>query len=106
MAAVRDIAYSDEEIKLLYTLASQASAAIERLQAVLSAEKSKMKMMVERMSEGVAMFDEKDKLVIANSAFKEMIGGDLSLLGELDAIKKYRPQPKVLDIHLEKPFPG
>lgn len=105
VAAVRDIAYSDEEIKLLYTLASQASAAIERLQAVLSAEKSKMKVMVERMSEGVAMFDEKDELVIANSAFKEMTGGDLSLLGELDEIKKRRKQPKVLDIHLEKPFP-
>ena len=105
VAAVRDIAYSDEEIKLLYTLASQASAAIERLQAVLSAEKSKMKVMVERMSEGVAMFDEKDELVIANSAFKEMTGGDLSLLGELDEIKKRRKQPKVLDIHLEKPYP-
>ncbi|HBU08543.1 MAG TPA: hypothetical protein DEA99_04990, partial [Candidatus Omnitrophica bacterium] len=105
VAAVRDIAYSDEEIKLLYTLASQASAAIERLQAVLSAEKSKMKVMVERMSEGVAMFDEKDELVIANSAFNEMTGGDLSLLGELDEIKKRRKQPKVLDIHLEKPFP-
>ena len=105
VAAVRDIAYSDEEIKLLYTLASQASAAIERLQAVLSAEKSKMKVMVERMSEGVAMFDEKDELVIANSAFNEMTGGDLSLLGELDEIKKRRKLPKVLDIHLEKPFP-
>jgi signal transduction histidine kinase len=64
-----------------------------------------MKVMVERMSEGVAMFDEKDELVIANSAFNEMTGGDLSLLGELDEIKKRRKQPKVLDIHLEKPFP-
>lgn len=105
VAAVRDIAYSDEEIKLLYTLASQASAAIERLQAVLSAEKSKMKVMVEGMSEGVAMFDEKDELVIANSAFKEMTGGDLGLLGELDEIKKRRKQPRVMDIRLEKPYP-
>src|SRR3989338_11609923 len=105
VASTKDIAYSDDEIKLFYTLASQASAAIERLQAVLAAEKSKMQVMVEGMSEGVAMFDEKDELVIANSAFNEMTGGDLSLMGELDEIKKRRKQPKVLDIHLEKPFP-
>jgi len=52
VTTTKDIVYSDDEIKLLYTLASQTSASIERFRAVLSAEKSKMKTMVEGMSEG------------------------------------------------------
>jgi len=105
VASAKDINYSDDEIKLFYTLASQASAAIERLQAVLAAEKSKMKVMVEGMSEGVVMFDEKDELVIVNTAAREMLGESIDLLGPLEEIKKYRKAPRVLDIPLEKPFP-
>ena len=74
VSSAKDISYSDEEIKLLYAIASQASAAAERLQAVLAAEKNKMKMMVERMSEGVVMLDEKDKLVVLNSAARDFLG--------------------------------
>ncbi len=73
VASAKDISYSDDEIKLLYAIASQASAAAERLQAVLEAEKNKMKMMVERMSEGVLMLDEKDELVILNSAARDFL---------------------------------
>ncbi|MDP2044366.1 MAG: histidine kinase dimerization/phospho-acceptor domain-containing protein, partial [Candidatus Omnitrophota bacterium] len=105
VASLKDIAYSDDTIKLLYTLASQASAAMERLQAVLSVEKSKMKVMVESMSEGVAMFDEKGKLVIFNTAAKEMLGERMDLFGPLEEIKKYRNAPRILDIPIEKPFP-
>ena len=105
VASVRDIEYSDDEIKLLYTLASQASAAIERLQAVLSVEKNKMRVMVEGMSEGVAMFDEYERLVIINTAFREMLGDNLSLIGPLEEIKKYRSSPRLQDIRLTKPFP-
>lgn len=104
VTSLKDIVYSDEEIKLLYTLASQASAAIERLQAVLAAEKSKMKVMVEGMSEGVVMFDERDQLVIFNPTAKEMLGQNLDLLGSLEEVKKYRKAPRISDIHLEKPF--
>ena len=74
VASAKDISYSDDEIKLLYAIASQASGAAERLQAVLAAEKNKMKMMVERMSEGVVMLDEKDKLVVLNSAARDFLG--------------------------------
>jgi signal transduction histidine kinase len=105
VSSTQKISYSDDDIKLFYTLASQASAAIERLQAVLAAEKSKMKLMVERMSEGVIMFDEKDKLVIFNAAAQEMFGQKLDLVGSIEEIKKYRKAPRVLDIYLETPYP-
>lgn len=105
VASIKDISYSDNEINIFYTLASQASLAIERLQAVLAAEKSKMKIMVEGMSEGVIMFDEKDQLVIFNSAAKEMVGQNLDLIGSLDEIKKYGKIPRVLYIPIETPRP-
>lgn len=74
IASVRDITYTDENIKLLYTLASQAQATIARLRAVLSAEKSKMNLMFEKLSEGVVMLDEKDELVILNGMARDMLG--------------------------------
>jgi signal transduction histidine kinase len=74
VASIKDVSYSDDEIKLFYTLASQASIAIERFQAVLAAEKSKMKSMVEGMNEGVVMFDEQGRLVILNASAREMLG--------------------------------
>lgn len=105
VASTRDVTYSDDEIKLLYTLASQASAAIERLQAILAVEKSKMKVMVEGMSEGAVMFDEQDRIVIMNTVAKEMLGENIDLIGPLEEIKKYHSQPRILEINLEKPFP-
>lgn len=120
VASVRDISYSDDEIKLFYTIASQAQAAIERLQALLVAEKSKMQAMVEGMSEGVVMFDERDQLVILNATAKDLLGYHqkelntealikffqaLGLLGSLDEIKKSEKFPWVKDISLERPMP-
>lgn len=43
ISSVKEFFYQDEEIKLLYTIASQASAAAERLQSVLDRELDKMK---------------------------------------------------------------
>ncbi len=103
VASFKDIAYSDDEIKLLYTIASQASAAIERLQVVLSAEKSKMQKILEGMSEGVVVFDEKGQLVVFNAPAQEMLNKDLSLIGNPEEIKKFRKSPRVLDILLEEP---
>ena len=105
VASLKDITYSDDEIKLLYTIASQTSAAIERLQAVLSAEKSKMQQIMEGMSEGVVVFDEKDQLVVFNAPAQEMLNKDLSLIGDLGEIKKFRQAPRVLDINLSSDDP-
>lgn len=116
VASVRDISYSDEEIKLLYTLASQASATVERLQAVLSAERNKMKAMVERMSEGVVMFDEESNPVVCNASAREMLGyaGPLdaqSLKGYLGSIgmgglfEAGEEPAQARELRMESPFP-
>jgi signal transduction histidine kinase len=105
VASMNDIAFTDDDIKLLYTIASQTSAAIERLHLVLSAEKSKMQQIMEGMSEGVVVFDEKDQLVVFNAPAKEMLRKDLSLIGQLEEIKKFRKSPRVSEIQFEKPEP-
>jgi signal transduction histidine kinase len=120
VASTKNISYSDDEIKLFYTIASQAQAAIERLQAILAAEKSKMQAMVEGMSEGVVMFDELDHLVIFNNAGKIILGYpgvtvstgslleylcSLGLFQSLEDIKQEEKFPRVKELYLEKPYP-
>jgi signal transduction histidine kinase len=121
VVSIKDVFYSDDEIKLFYTLASQASIAIERFQAVLAAEKSKMKSMVEGMNEGVVMFDEQHRLVIFNASAREMLGflqkdptGEAVLdlfqkLGLLVCPLGETKQPEtaawVKELYLELPYP-
>lgn len=67
-------AFSEEDVKLIYTIASQASNAIERLQAVIIAEKSKMESMVESMAEGVVMVDERGEVMVVNPRARQLLG--------------------------------
>ena len=67
-------AFSEEDTKLLYTIANQASNAIERLQAIITAEKSKMESMVESMAEGVVMVDERGEEMVINPRARQMLG--------------------------------
>lgn len=74
VSSCKENAFSEEDIKLIYTIANQASNAIERLQAVIKAEKSKMESMVESMAEGVIMFDERGEIVVLNPQARRMFG--------------------------------
>lgn len=119
VASIKDVVYSDDEIKLFYTLASQASVAIERFQAVLEAEKSKMKVMVEGMKEGVVMFDEQGQLVILNASAREMLNyraqattellmdflKGAGIISSLDEIKEQKNTAWVKELYLESPYP-
>ena len=120
VASSKDVSYSDDEIKLVYTLASQASLAIEKLQVVLAAEKSKMKVMVEGMSEGVFMLDEKGELAIINTAASSMIGlpkKDLTTKSLMEFLqgrgmddlisgaKNVEGRAWVKELYLETPYP-
>ena len=64
--------FSEYDIRLLYTIANQAATAIDRLRAVVAAEKNKIETMVESMSDGVIMIDEKGELAIINPAARKM----------------------------------
>ncbi|MDI6758877.1 MAG: ATP-binding protein [Candidatus Omnitrophota bacterium] len=73
VSSCRENAFSGEDIKLIYTIANQASNAIERLKLVITAEKSKMESMVESMSEGVIMIDSRGEVVVFNPQARRML---------------------------------
>ncbi len=73
ISSTREDAFSQYDIRLLYTIANQASVAIDRLRAVVAAEKSKMETMVESMSDGVIMMDNKGDVVVVNPAAQNML---------------------------------
>ncbi len=74
ISSTKEDAFSQYDIRLLYTIANQASIAIDRLRAVVAAEKSKMETMVESMSDGVIMMDNKGDVVVINPAAQNMLG--------------------------------
>ncbi|MFH1287726.1 MAG: PAS domain-containing protein, partial [bacterium] len=78
VSSCKENAFSEEDIKLIYTITNQASNAIERLQAVITAEKSKMESMVESMAEGVIMIDERGEIVVLNPQARRMLGFELT----------------------------
>ncbi|MBU0571079.1 MAG: PAS domain S-box protein [Candidatus Omnitrophica bacterium] len=74
VSSCRDSAFSEDNVRLIYTIANQTSNSIERLQALITAEESKMKSMVESMIEGVIMVDERDEIVVLNPRARQMLG--------------------------------
>jgi len=66
--------FFENEIKFIYTVTNQVSSAIERLQTMMSAEKSKMESMVESMLEGAIMLDDKGDIVVLNPQARDMMG--------------------------------
>ncbi|MFH1798136.1 MAG: ATP-binding protein [Candidatus Omnitrophota bacterium] len=78
VSSCKESSFSENDIKLIYTIANQASNAIEHLQSVITAEKSKMESMVESMAEGVIMIDEREEITVFNPRAKEILGVGLN----------------------------
>ncbi|MBN1870619.1 MAG: HAMP domain-containing protein [Candidatus Omnitrophica bacterium] len=73
-SSVREDVFSADEVKFIYTMTNQVSNEIERLQAMISAEKSKIESMIESMQEGVVMLDDEGNAVVLNPQAREMLG--------------------------------
>ncbi|MFH1654869.1 MAG: ATP-binding protein [Pseudomonadota bacterium] len=78
VSSCEENAFSENDIRLIYTIANQASDAIGRLQTVIKAEKNKMESMVQSMVEGVLMTDEKNEIVVLNPQARRMLGFNLT----------------------------
>ena len=74
VSSLKENAFSDNDIRIIYPLANQASMAIERLKTIVSTEKSKMDAMVRSMLEGVIMIDTQGEIAIMNPAAKKLLG--------------------------------
>lgn len=68
VAAQAEGAFTEEQVRLLYTVANQASASIQRLRTLLAAEQQHLESLVENLPEGVLLLDANQRIVLANQA--------------------------------------
>ena len=66
--------YQEEQAIFLYKIVRQASQAFTRLEEVVRTEERKLSAMVESMSDGVIMTDDKYRVMVANPAAKTALG--------------------------------
>ena len=65
---------TSEEVEILYTITSQASEAVSKLEVVLEIEKGKLNAMVASMADGVLMVDTHNRVMVINPKTKAMLG--------------------------------
>ena len=68
------ISFGKKEMSVINTIVNSASQTIERLRILVSSEQTRLNSLVERMSNGVLMFDLKKNIVVANPVVKKIIG--------------------------------
>ncbi|MBW2610666.1 MAG: CBS domain-containing protein, partial [Deltaproteobacteria bacterium] len=78
ISSLKENAFTQDHIRVLYTIANQASVAIGRLQALLASEKTKIHASVESMADGVIMIDKDKKVAVINPAAKKALQLDSS----------------------------
>jgi signal transduction histidine kinase len=120
ISSTKDIAYTDDQVKLLYALVTQVSMTIERIRGLVFTEKVKMKILLERMSEGVVMLDEHDELVVLNAVARDMLGyyeadldarmllkslQDIKVIETYEEIKQSVHSPWIKEYYYDNPYP-
>ncbi len=79
LASCKNNAFSEGDVKGIYTIINQTSNAIGRLQKAVTAEKTRMESMVKSIPEGVIMLDQKDEVVVFNPQARMMLGFGLNI---------------------------
>lgn len=74
VSSFKDRAFSENDVRLIYTVVNQVSISVERLRSVIITEQSKMENMVESMVEGIIMIDARGELAILNPSAQWMLG--------------------------------
>lgn len=86
LSSCKNNAFSEENARLIRTIINQISGTIARLQSTFVAEKSKMESMIESMSEGIIMTDERDEIAISNPRATEIMGPAGNLLDQMQSL--------------------
>src|SRR5258708_5288410 len=74
VSAIKANTFSEAEMTTLYKIAAQASAALSRLENILTVEKGKLMAMIGSLADGLFMVDLKGQLTIINNAAKDFLG--------------------------------
>ncbi len=92
IGAEREEAFTEDQIRLLYRIAHQASLSIQRLRALLAAEQQRLEALIEHLPEGVFLLDANRRIVLANPAAKTYLRG-LTEAGVGDILTHLGKQP-------------
>jgi signal transduction histidine kinase/transcriptional regulator with GAF, ATPase, and Fis domain/ActR/RegA family two-component response regulator len=107
-------AFTEDQVRLLYTVANQASLSIQRLRTLLDeAQQQRLQSLVEHFPEGILMVDADGRLVLANPAAKGYlaaltdmgVGDVLTHLGGCPIEELLRPPPEGLYHEVEADRP-
>jgi PAS domain S-box-containing protein len=67
----RKAVFSEDSVRLLYTLATQASISLERLRMLMDVEQQRLESLVERIPDGVVLIDKTKKVLLVNPTGKQ-----------------------------------
>jgi len=70
IGAEQEGAFTEDQIRLLYMVAHQASLSIQRLRTLLAVEQQRLEALIEHLPEGVLLLDANRRIVLANPAAK------------------------------------
>jgi PAS domain S-box-containing protein len=65
--------FHEEQVRILYTVANQASVAVQQLHALLVAEEQRLECMVKHLPDGVLMLDADRRIMFINPAGREYL---------------------------------
>ena len=113
VGAERDVAFCEEQVRLLYAIANQAAFSMQRLRALLAESQQRLGSLLEHLPEGALMLDAEMRLVLANpmaktylAALTEVsIGEVLTHLGRCPVEELLRPPPQGLFHEVEAEGP-
>jgi PAS domain S-box-containing protein len=102
VGAEQEGAFTEVQMRLLYTVANQASLSIQRLRALLAAEHQRLESLVNNLPEGMLLLDGERRIVLANPAAREYlalltdagVGDVLTHLGEQSLGELFGPPPE------------
>jgi two-component system NtrC family sensor kinase len=73
LASFRPRSYSPEDVRLLYTLASQLAFAAERLSGARTAERQRLTVLIEGLAEGVVLVDGQGRVLASNGRGRSLL---------------------------------
>jgi transcriptional regulator with GAF, ATPase, and Fis domain len=68
-----DRAFGPDDIRLIYTVASQVPSTIQRLKGIKAMERTRMDKLADSISEGVIMIDQNSEVVLANTVAQKIL---------------------------------
>ena len=73
VGAEQEGAFTEDQVRLLYTVANQASVSIQRLRTLLAEEQERLEVLVERLPEGLILLDKELRIVLVNPTARECL---------------------------------